>query len=528
MSSTGMSGFETTVTGGPEPPSASLPSHSTPLNDSAVSNDTLDEPQVEFLADELESSSDDGSPGVSGQVPSVVETEVKKKMKRGARMRYSEQEKAQMREHLKEQMEMTPRPSLQEVWTSYAQKVSVKCALCNWSSAESVITTLIQYPGRTPSALMQEHGRHPELFGARPSELPPSSKPRSKGKPAAQPRDSTNGSPYPSWNNDDTYLLAEFLRQRGPDGLIDWEGMAAKSQRRPPHSFRIKYSKNKEFFEAVARGEKQPTLPPHADLNDLGDSSERPSFTWQLPTGAQKRPRSPEPDSSLIPAQPEPRHRRVSASLPKRYVDESSDEGEAMDVDDYEVGPNGKAKPRPGSLRPARRARSRKSEGDSPFPSSVSVPSLSVQVPIMSIPAATSSPTVGAFPKEEIIQLPTPRQSVATSSQPPSRSMPAWLPQFTAGDKAAALKWVVTRSHPLDLLQNCESWIEFAENVSASSTLLPVATIQLLKDIACFIYLALSSTASRALSGGVALLLSYSSTDVQCRGSRDGRRCLLI
>ena len=79
-------------------------------------SDTMGQPHVEFLADELSS--------ISGEeVDKKPPNEPRKRRKRGARMRYTDEEIKQMRAYLQEQMELSPRPSLLEVWTGYAAKV---------------------------------------------------------------------------------------------------------------------------------------------------------------------------------------------------------------------------------------------------------------------------------------------------------------------------------------------------------------------------------------------------------------------
>jgi hypothetical protein len=82
----------------------------------AMPSDTMGQPHVEFLADELSS--------ISGEeVDKKPSNEPRKRRKRGARMRYTDEEIKQMRAYLQEQMELSPRPSLLEVWTGYASKV---------------------------------------------------------------------------------------------------------------------------------------------------------------------------------------------------------------------------------------------------------------------------------------------------------------------------------------------------------------------------------------------------------------------
>lgn len=104
-----------------EPPAEYLPLHST---NGQISTENHEEPHVEYLADEYSS----GGEEVASAVASTSTSEPKKKRKRGARLRYSDDEIAKMREHLKSQMELTPRPSLLEVWSSYALQV---CSIQN-------------------------------------------------------------------------------------------------------------------------------------------------------------------------------------------------------------------------------------------------------------------------------------------------------------------------------------------------------------------------------------------------------------
>lgn len=182
-----------------------------------------------------------------------------------------------------------------------------------------------------------------------------------------------------------------------------------------------------------------PIATPQIALDEPPDQPERPAFTWQLPTGALKRPRSPE-----APQPSAPRQRRASTSLPKRYVDDSSEERDSDDDYRSGKGKNG------GLLRPSRRPgpRQRKSEGDA----------ISNRL-LVRLPALTTT-------KQEISHLPTPRHSVPIS-QGSTPSLPAWLPEFSPADKAAALKWVITRQRPTDVLHDMESWLEFANNVRA-------------------------------------------------------------
>lgn len=73
---------------------------------------------------------------------------------------------------------------------------------------------------------MQEHGRHPELFGPRSLDHPPSIKPKSK--PAAPLSESPYPYPYPPWTEDDTQVLLDFLRQRNQDAATDWDALKSK------------------------------------------------------------------------------------------------------------------------------------------------------------------------------------------------------------------------------------------------------------------------------------------------------------
>lgn len=82
----------------------------------AETPDTVREPHVEFLADELSSVSEE-------EVDKKPSNEPRKRGKRGPRMRYTDEEIKQMRAHLQEQLQLSPRPSLHEVWAGYASKV---------------------------------------------------------------------------------------------------------------------------------------------------------------------------------------------------------------------------------------------------------------------------------------------------------------------------------------------------------------------------------------------------------------------
>lgn len=95
----------------------SEPSHSErhPIN-AGMPSGSVEEPHVEFLPDELSNASGE-------EIDKKPANESRKRRKRGARMRYTDEEITQMRLHLQEQMELSPRPPLLEVWTGYAAKV---------------------------------------------------------------------------------------------------------------------------------------------------------------------------------------------------------------------------------------------------------------------------------------------------------------------------------------------------------------------------------------------------------------------
>lgn len=95
---------------------------------------------------------------------------------------------------------------------------------------------------------MQEHGRHPELFGPRSFDYPPNAKRESQPRNEIQYPD-----PLPPWDDEDTQVLVEFLRQRAKIGSANWDELQNKvrillesslvfltvylgcqSQRRPP------------------------------------------------------------------------------------------------------------------------------------------------------------------------------------------------------------------------------------------------------------------------------------------------------
>lgn len=156
----------------------------------------------------------------------------------------------------------------------------------------------------------------------------------------------------------------------------------------------------------------------------------RPLFTWQLPTGNSKRPRSPEGAETSV-----SRRRRASYSLSKHYLDESSDEVDSGD--EYKAG----------RQRSKRRPRGRRSGANSRTVSSSAI----------AAPASMSG---------EPFHFPT-RASVPTSpSIAATSALPSWLPEFTPADKAAALRWVITRQKPADFLHNLTSWLDFADMVS--------------------------------------------------------------
>ena len=93
----------------------------------------MEEPLVDFLPDYSDSDDGGGTKVVAqhkeppAELPSssapVVATEAKPKRRRRTRVRYTDEEIFKMSAHLAQQMELTPRPSMMEVWHAYAVQV---------------------------------------------------------------------------------------------------------------------------------------------------------------------------------------------------------------------------------------------------------------------------------------------------------------------------------------------------------------------------------------------------------------------
>jgi hypothetical protein len=178
------------------------------------------------------------------------------------------------------------------------------------------------------------------------------------------------------------------------------------------------------------------TQPQTEDKNQIAEPN-RPSFTWQLPAGKFKRPRSPEDGEASI-----SRRRRASNSLSKHYIDESSDDNDSED--DYQEGKQHS------TSATARRPRGRRSATNHRTALSSAITS-----------PASASKTGPPLPARTSVPIPP---DIAITS-----SLPSWLPEFTAADKAAALRWVITRPRPVDFFHNLKSWLEFADMVSDPS-----------------------------------------------------------
>lgn len=382
----------------------------------------MEEPLVDFLADYSDSDVDGGGTKVvEATLPSVAElsssssapqapvvapaaTEAKPKRRRRTRVRYTDEEIFKMSAHLAQQMELTPRPSMMEVWHAYALQ-NPEC-------------------GRTVSALLQEHNRHPELFGPVLPKSPPNLDPSSQ-----TPQNTEHSDPLPPWEPEDEEILLDFIRQHPQIATADWELLQGKSPRRPPQSFRIKYYKNRKAYDEMAHNPSKQPVKSEADNVDRGP------FTWQLPSGFRKRPRSP-----TTPLNPPPRQRRKSSSRGPLYIDESSDAKDSGD--DYHAPANG-------ASRASRSPATRKSVNGSAKPLRLSTSNLQ---------RSAAEPASGAPP---LVHPPISTPSASVMAITPSAT-PSWLPEFTAEDKAAALGWVLARRRPNQLLDNFESWIEFA------------------------------------------------------------------
>lgn len=178
---------------------------------------------------------------------------------------------------------------------------------------------------------------------------------------------------------------------------------------------------------------RSPTTQPQTEDKTQIAEPNPPSFTWQLPAGNFKRPRSPEDVETSV-----SRRRRASNSLSKRYVDESSDENDSED--DYQEGKQHL------TSATARRPRGRRSVTNNQTAS-----------PAITSPASASK-TGPSLPARASVPI---SPDIATTSV-----LPSWLPEFTAADKAAALRWVITRQRPVDFFHNLRSWLEFADMVS--------------------------------------------------------------
>jgi hypothetical protein len=70
---------------------------------------------------------------------------------------------------------------------------------------------------------MQEHGRHPELFGPRSLDLSFDS-----NRDAQVPTDTRYPDPLPPWTDEDTEVLVEFLRHRMEVGSAEWDQLHGK------------------------------------------------------------------------------------------------------------------------------------------------------------------------------------------------------------------------------------------------------------------------------------------------------------
>jgi len=71
---------------------------------------------------------------------------------------------------------------------------------------------------------MQEHGRHPELFGPRNLDHSFDAK-----RNALALTDMTRyPDPLPSWTDEDSEILVEFLRDRLDEGSLDWDQLQGK------------------------------------------------------------------------------------------------------------------------------------------------------------------------------------------------------------------------------------------------------------------------------------------------------------
>lgn len=170
------------------------------------------------------------------------------------------------------------------------------------------------------------------------------------------------------------------------------------------------------------------------------DNVDRGPFTWQLPSGYHKRPRSP-----TTPLNPPARQRRKSSSRGPLYVDESSDAKDSGDDYHEHVAPTN------GVVRASRSPTTRKSVNGAAKPLRVSTSNLQ---------RSTVEPApIPSLPHPPIL---TPSTSVMAVT--PSAIL-SWLPEFTVEEKAAALGWVIARRRPNQLLDNFESWIEFAAQV---------------------------------------------------------------
>ena len=70
---------------------------------------------------------------------------------------------------------------------------------------------------------MQEHGRHPELFGPRNLDHSFDSQLNEQ-----TPIDMHYPDPLPPWTDEDTEVLLEFLRHRVEVGSIEWDQLQGK------------------------------------------------------------------------------------------------------------------------------------------------------------------------------------------------------------------------------------------------------------------------------------------------------------
>lgn len=112
--------------------------------------------------------------------------------------------------------------------------------------------------GRTVSALLQEHNRHPELFGPVLPKSPPTLDSSSQ-----TPQITEHSEPLPPWEPEDEDILLEFIRQHPQITSADWELLQGKVRS-------LSYEYNQPLTVFVF---KSPRRPPQVGLSNPPNST---------------------------------------------------------------------------------------------------------------------------------------------------------------------------------------------------------------------------------------------------------------